>query len=47
MKTVLQGSAISIPLGDHFRQKLAQVKHNGMQWADRAKKVQNIAHIYS
>lgn len=30
---------MSIPPGDHFKQKLTEIKHIGLQWADRAKKV--------
>ncbi|KAA8522400.1 hypothetical protein F0562_013239 [Nyssa sinensis] len=34
-----EGLAINIPPEDHFRKKLTEVKHIGMQWADKAKKV--------
>lgn len=41
---MFQGSAISIPSGDHFREKLVEVKYHCMQWVDKAKKVQDIVH---
>ncbi|KAL1828382.1 hypothetical protein ACET3Z_006794 [Daucus carota] len=34
-----EGSAISIPVGDYFREKLIEVKHRCVQWVDTAKKV--------
>ncbi|KAM7531266.1 hypothetical protein LguiB_034676 [Lonicera macranthoides] len=34
-----EGLATSIPPEDHFRMKLTESKHIGLQWADRAKKV--------
>uniref|UniRef100_A0A5B7BX15 Putative lysine-specific demethylase 5B isoform X4 n=1 Tax=Davidia involucrata TaxID=16924 RepID=A0A5B7BX15_DAVIN len=34
-----EGLAIGIPPEDHFRKKLTEVKHIGLQWADKAKKV--------
>ncbi|CAK9184600.1 unnamed protein product, partial [Ilex paraguariensis] len=33
------GLAISIPPEDYFRQRLTEVRHIGLQWADKAKKV--------
>lgn len=40
---VLQGQIISIPTEDYFRQKLTEVGHLGLQWADTAKKVKPTA----
>lgn len=34
-----EGLTLKIPLEDHFRQKLVEVKRIGLQWADYAKKV--------
>ncbi|KAK1374392.1 Lysine-specific demethylase rbr-2 [Heracleum sosnowskyi] len=34
-----EGSAISIPLGDYFKEKLMEVKYQCVQWVDKAKKV--------
>ncbi|XP_063949408.1 chromatin modification-related protein YNG2 isoform X3 [Daucus carota subsp. sativus] len=34
-----EGSAISIPLKDYFRETLIEVKHRSVQWVDTAKKV--------
>lgn len=41
---MFQGSAISIPLEDYFREKLMEVKHHCMEWVDKAKKVQDSVH---
>lgn len=43
---MLQGLATSIPPEDHFRMKLTELKHIGLQWADRAKKVQKLLCLY-
>ncbi|KAK9276591.1 hypothetical protein L1049_006126 [Liquidambar formosana] len=37
-----EGLALSIPPEDHFWQKLNELKRIGLQWADIAKKVQNM-----
>ncbi|XP_012086902.1 lysine-specific demethylase 5B isoform X2 [Jatropha curcas] len=34
-----EGLALNIPPEDYFRQKLIELKHIGLQWADRAEKV--------
>lgn len=39
MLIVLQGLAIHIPPEDYFRERLTEVRHIGLQWADTAKKV--------
>ncbi|XP_009617976.2 lysine-specific demethylase JMJ17 isoform X2 [Nicotiana tomentosiformis] len=34
-----EGLAVGVPSEDYFRQRLAEAKHIGLQWADMAKKV--------